>query len=94
MMPIMNKRSTIDIKVITKSSRSKIIAAEDGSIRVYLNSPPVDGQANKECIELFSKKLKISKSSITIEKGMKAKNKKICIEGLDYPEILKQLIIK
>jgi len=84
--------ATIDITVIPKSSRSIITLAEDGSIKVYLNSPPADGKANKECILLFSKKLKVPKSHITIIKGQKGRKKTLKIEGLPQDEIINKLI--
>jgi uncharacterized protein YggU (UPF0235/DUF167 family) len=34
---------------------------------VYLNSPPVDGKANKEVIQLLAEKFDIPKSLITIK---------------------------
>jgi len=73
----------INISVIPKSSRSAITVTEKGDIKVYLNSPPEDGRANKECIKLFSKKLKTAKSHITIVKGEKSRKKVLEIEGMD-----------
>ena len=81
----------INIRVKPNSSRSKIEVNDEGGIIVYLNSPPVDGKANKECISLFSKKLKISKSSISIHKGQKGKNKILLIEGEDNKTVIAKL---
>ena len=81
----------INIKVKPNSSRSKIVVNDVGEIIVYLNSQPVDGKANKECISLFSKKLKIAKSSISIHKGQKRKNKILIIEGEDSTTVLVKL---
>lgn len=87
----MTERAVLDITVSPKSSKSKITIDSDNNIKVYLNSPPVDGKANSECIQLFSKKLHIAKSNITIEKGIKGKKKKLLIDGLSYDEIIKIL---
>ncbi len=85
----MEKRALFNITVTPKSSRSLVTADEEGNIKVYLNSPPVEGKANKECIALMSKKLGVPKSRITIEKGEKGRNKKIAVEGLDTEDVLK-----
>lgn len=85
------EETILDINVSPKSSRSTIIVSEDSSVKVYLQSPPVDGKANKECVALFSKKLKIPKSSILIRKGEKGKKKQLLIEGIGYEELIAKL---
>jgi uncharacterized protein len=60
-------------------------------IKVYLNAPPVDGKANSELIGLFSKKLRIPKSDITIISGEKGKKKRIEIEGM-LPETILRIL--
>ncbi len=76
-------RALFDVTVVPKSSRSEIRVAEDFGIRVYLNSPPVEGKANEECIKLFAKSLGVPKSTISIDKGEKGRRKRILVEGLD-----------
>ena len=63
----------------------------NNTIKVYLNAPPVDGKANSELIALFSKKLGIPKSAITIISGEKGKKKRIEIEGLSHEAVLIKL---
>lgn len=41
----------------------------DGSLKVKIKAPPVDGKANKYLIELLSEVLKLSKSKIVLMKG-------------------------
>ena len=89
----MGKEANIEITVSPKSSRSRIVIEDDNNIKVYLNSPPVDGKANLECIRLFSKTLKIAKSMIRIEKGEKGRRKKLVIIGITEDEALDKLKI-
>jgi uncharacterized protein len=81
----------LDVSVQPKSSQSRIRMTDNGEIKVYLNSPPVDGKANSECIELFSKKLKIAKGRIDIDKGEKGKKKRIAINGISREEVMRLL---
>ncbi len=83
----MGKEAVLDISVSPKSSKSEIVMG-NGIIKVYLNSPPVDGKANAECLRLFSKRLKISKSRIAIVKGEKGKKKRIVIHGMSYEDVM------
>ena len=85
----MDKKAVLNITVTPKSSRSLVQADDEGNIKVYLNSPPVEGKANKECIALISKKLKIPKSSVSIVKGEKGRSKRIEVKGLNADDVLK-----
>ena len=87
----MNESAIFDITVIPKSSKSEIKADLCGNIKVYLNSPPVEGKANAECIRLLSAKLKTAKSNITIIKGDHGKNKRISVAGMTTEEIMERL---
>ena len=87
----MEKKAVIDITVTPKSSRSTINLEPDNLIRVKLNSPPVDGKANEECIRLFSKALGVPKSAITIVKGERGRQKRLAIEGLSNEDVIARL---
>ncbi|HEY9851827.1 MAG TPA: DUF167 domain-containing protein [Leptolyngbyaceae cyanobacterium] len=63
------------VKVKPNSKQQKIAEAADGSLTVHLKSPPVDGKANQELIELLSKKFNVTKSQITIKSGVSSRNK-------------------
>lgn len=78
------------IKVIPGSSKSAFSAVEDGVLKIKLNSPPVDGRANAECINLLSKTFRVAKSSIVILSGERSKQKRIKISG-DVKNIISKL---
>ena len=72
----------IKIKVIPKSSKSKIVGKmADGVLKIKLKSAPVDGKANEELIKLLAKHFKTTKDDIKIIKGEKSKNKIIEIKN-------------
>jgi uncharacterized protein (TIGR00251 family) len=68
------------VKVKPNSKQQSIIEEEDGSLTVHLKSPPVDGKANKEIVELLAKKFGVPKSRITIQVGLTGRNKVVIIE--------------
>ena len=47
----------------------------DGTIKISLTAPPVDGRANQALIEFLSQYFRIAKSRVKIIKGLKNKNK-------------------
>ncbi|MCL1865746.1 MAG: DUF167 domain-containing protein [Spirochaetes bacterium] len=87
----MNKKAIFDIIVIPKSSMSEIKIDQHANIKIYLNSPPVDGKANIECMGLLSSKLKTAKSNISIIKGTHGRNKRISVAGMSIEEIIERL---
>ena len=79
MKAVTTKKNGIEIrvKVLPKSSRSEIAGEIEGRLKLKLNSPPVEGAANKELIKLLSKKLRIAKSSLSIINGERSRLKTI-----------------
>ncbi|MHC5610919.1 MAG: DUF167 domain-containing protein [Nostoc sp.] len=52
----------------------------DGTLTVYLKSPPVDGKANEELIKLLADKFDVTKSHIRIKLGLSSRQKLIEID--------------
>jgi hypothetical protein len=74
----------ITVKIQPKSSNDQIVGwQEDGSLKIKVSAPPVEGSANKKLIEIISKKLGVAKSRIKIISGGKSKEKAIEICGVE-----------
>ncbi len=71
------------VKVKPNSKKQEIQAIEDGSLLVYLKSPPVDGKANAELIKLLAERFNVTKSQVHIKSGLSSKQKLI---EIDLPE--------
>lgn len=72
----------IQVKVKPNSKHQKIEEIENGSFKVSLRSPPVDGKANKELIVILAKQFKVPKSHIKIKSGLSTKNKLVEIDSI------------
>ncbi len=81
----------LEITVAPKSSRSEVALDGGGDVKVYLNSPPVDGKANGECLALLAKTLGVPKSKLAIERGEKGRRKLVRVKGLTREEIMARL---
>ncbi len=68
------------VKVKPNSKQQKIIEEDDGSLTIHLKSPPVDGKANQELIQVLSKKFDVPKSYIRIKSGASSRQKLIEID--------------
>jgi uncharacterized protein (TIGR00251 family) len=60
---------------------------EDGSLKIRLTAPPVDGAANEALIAYLSKALGVSKSSVEIVSGHTSREKRIRISGINEEDI-------
>ena len=79
------------VKVIPRSSKSGILGKHDGRLKVRVNSPPVDGEANKELIKILSKSLGIAKSAIFLVAGESSRNKTLVVATDSPGEIFSRL---
>lgn len=79
----------INIKVEPRSSHSGIAGPYGEGLKVKLTSPPVEGRANEELIEILAKEFKISKKDVEIISGKKSKNKIVRLLGVKSREELK-----
>jgi len=70
------------VRVLPKSSKSEIVGEIEGSLKVKIKSPPVDGAANAELIKVLSKFFNVSKSAVEIIGGQTSKNKQVKITGI------------
>lgn len=72
---------TLTIHVLPRSSRNEIVGTlPDGTIKVKLTAPPVDGEANKQLIALLSKEYGVAKSRVRIVRGETSRRKVVEIE--------------
>ncbi len=72
-MPILH------IKAKPNSRTSGLVRQDDGTWLALLKSPPVDGKANAELIELVAHTFGCAKSSVTIKSGAGGRLKRVTI---------------
>ena len=69
------------INVIAHTGSSKrIVLEKNGVYHVYTPKKPIKGEANKDIIKILSEKFEVPKSSISLIKGDKSKNKVFSID--------------
>ena len=83
---------TFAVRVQPRASQSKIAGEIEGSLKVKIAAPPVDGEANEELIRFLAKWFEVPKREIEIVAGETAKNKIIRIHGLT-PESFESRVI-
>jgi uncharacterized protein len=84
-------KTDIRIKLLPRSSKSQVMGKEGEFYKVKVNSPPVDGEANKELISLIAKRLGISKGSIEIIAGKTSRMKVLRLIGIDEASVSRMM---
>ena len=85
------EHATITVQVQPNASQNKLTRFEQGVWYLKVAAPPIKGRANQELLKFLSDILGVSKSSLTIEKGMTSKRKLIAIQGLGQNQVMRQL---
>ena len=72
----------INVKVEPRSSVSGIVGPYGDAIKVKLTSPPVEGKANRELIEILARGFGIAKKNVEIISGKSSRNKIVKLYGI------------
>jgi uncharacterized protein (TIGR00251 family) len=76
------------VRVVPKSSRNEVAELmDDGTVRIHLTAPPVEGKANWLLIEFLSELFQVKPSQIAIVAGEKSKDKIVSIDGLSPTQV-------
>ena len=77
----------IQVHVVPRSARSEVAGFQGDALKIRITAPPVEGQANAECIRFLSDILGIKKKQVRILSGHKSKKKTVAIEGVRRKDI-------
>jgi uncharacterized protein (TIGR00251 family) len=73
----------ITVKVEPRSSRPGVTGLHGNALKVRLSSPPVEGRANEELVEILAEALGVRRAQVGIVGGQASKNKSVRVEGAD-----------
>ncbi len=74
----------IRIRVIPRAKKSEISQVlADGTIKIRLTAPPVEGKANQALVRFLADVFDISPSNVEIISGVKGRKKIVLIEGIN-----------
>ena len=76
---------------VQPNARRNEVGLKEGLWQVKITAPPVGGKANQELLRFLSDALEISKSTITIERGLTGRIKTLSIRGLTGEQVKMRL---
>jgi hypothetical protein len=79
----------LSIRLQPNSSVNKVVEIrEDGSVKIRINAPAVEGKANKALCKYLHNILEIPVSNIEIIRGELSREKIIRINGIDADKVM------
>ncbi len=95
-MPFVEKKKeglVFKITVLPRSSKNMVAGIYGDTLKIKLTAPPVDGAANKMCINFLAKSLELPRSSVEIISGHSSRVKKIFLQNSTLtPENLEHIL--
>jgi len=68
-----------------RAGKNEFAGIFQGRLKMRISAPPVEGEANRECIVFLSKTLGIGKSEISLVRGEQSRQKTFLIaRGIDF----------
>jgi len=85
--------SAIAVRVTPRASRNKIVEIlADGTIKIHIAAPPVDGEANEALIRFLAEVLNVPKSRLEIVAGESGRDKLISVLDMDAETVQQRLV--
>ncbi len=83
--------SELDVQVVPRASRSRIVGPHDGRLKIQLAAPPVDGAANEALVDLLAETLEVPRGAVQVLRGATGKRKTLRIAGLGAADLRARL---
>ncbi len=84
--------AALTVRVTPRARKSEVGGIlEDGTIRIRIQEPPVEGKANRALVVFLSKILGVRKNQIEIVAGEKGLDKIVAVEAMTAEEVEKRL---
>ena len=83
--------SDLIVRVSPRSSRPGIVRWDGERLRVNLSSPPVEGKANRELIQIIAKEIGAARSCIELSSGATNRDKRLRIVGISDADLQSRL---
>jgi hypothetical protein len=87
-----NERGVVfEVFLQPRAKKDEIAGIQEGSLKVRVTSPPLQGRANQACIDVIAYTLGLKKSAVEIISGHTSRRKRLCIRGITLSELKKRL---
>ncbi len=82
-----NSSASFLIRIQPRASKNELTMMDDGSLKIRLTAPPVDGAANEALVKFLADQFEISRSQVKIVSGHTSREKIVRIDGSGHGEV-------
>jgi uncharacterized protein (TIGR00251 family) len=79
------------VRLQPRAKRNAIVEERDGVLRVSVAAAPVDGRANAALCKLIAKRAGVARSSVSVARGERSREKVVQVEGVTLGELRRAL---
>jgi len=82
----------IALRVHPRARRAGITGIHDNRIKLAVNAPPEDGQANRAIVKLIAATLGVASRQVEIIRGATSRSKDVRVTGVTLAEAVERLL--
>lgn|SRR5512143_1256086 len=82
---------TFWLRVKPRSGRERLMTESSGELKLEIQAPPVEGEANDACVRFFARGLRLPQACVAILSGRRARRKLIRVTGRTAKEVVAQI---
>jgi hypothetical protein len=87
------KGAALAVRLTPRASKNEIVEIlSDGTVKVHVTAPPVEGKANEVLLKFLSKVLDVPISSLEIVAGATGRDKLISVVDMDAATVHKKIL--
>jgi uncharacterized protein (TIGR00251 family) len=87
------KGSALAVRVTPRASKDEIVEVlSDGTVKVHLTAPPVEGKANEALVKFLSAVLGVAPSRLEVVAGATGRDKLISVVDMDTTTVHKKIV--
>ena len=83
--------AVLDVRVISRSTRTAVDGRRGSAVLIRLAAPPVDGAANDALVGYLAEVVGVPRRAVRVVAGEKSRDKRVAIAGVDLPAVLSAL---
>ncbi len=84
---VVDRAVRLKVRVQPRASRTEIAGQHGDALKIRLAAPPVEGAANEELVAFLARRLRVPKSSVSIIKGIRARDKVVEVVGVEEEKV-------
>jgi uncharacterized protein (TIGR00251 family) len=87
------KGAALAVRVTPRASKNEIVEIlSDGTVKVHLTAPPVEGKANDALVKFLAGVLEVPASRVEIVAGANGRDKLVAVTGMSPPALHKIIV--